>query len=240
MITPQELVSQDLADKWALAAQKYAGHFYGYKIRAQQHGKGAPDVELSEELWEEPLVFEDKCEFCAVMTDERVEDRILGFQAAIDKEVLGLKYGHYRPWIESDDPRVPEPRQYDSRRNRRLFIELFQDMPTPNRPEGWKNRALDLTKLPMHLKRRLCIEWNHIFREWLDTNKDAFYYDFEERVVRAKQNPEGIAVLAVDPVENEAMTADLEADHGFAATDAPTEAAPLDEQIAEEYEQGLF
>ena len=62
----------------------------------------------------------------------------------------------------------------------------------------------------------------------------------EERVVRAKQNPEGIAVLAVDPVENEAMTADLEADHGFAATDAPTEAAPLDEQIAEEYEQGLF
>jgi len=242
MATSQQLIAQELANSWALAAQKYAGYFYGHPTRAGQYGtsdSGKVFVDY-DKPWEEPLVFEDGCEFCEVMTDERVEERILGFQRAIDKEVIGQKYQHFNVWIASGDPRVPEPfHAWDSPANMRAFCELFEDDPTEKRPAGWLHRALNLTLLPPHLKRRLCIEWNHLLRDWLIANP-VFEYDMERREIVTKPTLRDEDTLAADPEENQALLELRDEDRTFASAGAVDDGLNLEQQYAQEYADGLF
>jgi hypothetical protein len=180
MSTPQVYIAQSLADAWALKAQEYAGYFYGHPVRAGQHGKSdAGRVYVDESRpWQEPIVFADDCDFCRMTTDERVEERIAGFQEAIDIEVVRGKTRHLYAWMAAKGyPNL-------TREVRRQFLREMQDVPTERRPKGFRLAALDLTQLPMHLKRRLCIEWNHLLRDWLEQNKAAFYYDFDAHEIK--------------------------------------------------------
>ena len=56
--------------------------------------------------------------------------------------------------------------------NRRTFIE--------NNPERFDTTALPVVRLPLRLKRKLCIEWNHLYGQWLDQNPGVTY-DFDAR-----------------------------------------------------------
>jgi len=62
----------------------------------------------------------------------------------------------------------------------RAFIEQAQDVVRPLRPNGWNTRPLPLFKLPLRLKRKLCIEWNHVLRSWMI--HDNLHYDFVQHV----------------------------------------------------------
>jgi hypothetical protein len=37
-----------------------------------------------------------------------------------------------------------------------------------------------MVDLPLRLKRKLCIEWNHLYRDWLNEHEGA-WYDFDAR-----------------------------------------------------------
>jgi len=151
----KKLISQDLADEVALIAQKYTGYLYGHPTRAGQYGTGSQGKVFvdSTKPWNEPIVFPDGCEFCLkTLSDERVVNRVLGFQAAMDKEVTG----------------------------------------------GRGKEAFPLTDLPLHLKRRLCIEWNHAFQRYL-VDKPYLYYDFEAREVKEVVKIDDRMALAANP-----------------------------------------
>ena len=132
-------------------------------------------------------------------------ERVLGFQFAIDKEATGMKHKYLREWVMSGSPDVPEPDvPTGSRRNLRKFCELFQDMPTEKRPNGWKLRPLPFCTLPLRLQRKLCVEWNHIYLAWMREND--LQYDFEKHEFgHDVADPEPVAevgsaeVVEVDP-----------------------------------------
>jgi hypothetical protein len=169
---------QELADEHTLAAQRYAGFFIGHPYRNPQMQRLEPsDIDRSR-VWKEPNVVADKCIFCSRLTDEEAERRIAGFQYQIDIEATRAKAVHFQKWLESGSSDVPEPDEAGSMANRRRFCELFQDMPTERRPTGWKTKPLPLVKLPLRLKRKLCVEWNHIYLLWMKEND--LQYDFEK------------------------------------------------------------
>ncbi len=238
METPQVLIAQSLADEWALIAQRYAGFFTGHPTHAGQYGtseSGKVFVE-TDKAWTEPLVFEDGCEFCQITSDDRVRERILGFQAAINIETQGAKSLHLARWMNSGDPRVPNPGTVMTKANRRAFAELFQDVPTARRPDGWRLKPVDLTKLPFHLQKRLCIEWNHALRAWLG-GQEALEYDFESRCLVIRGAKDGTQPLvAADEADLAVLIADQEADRVFAATLPTIDDLSLADQIAQEYE----
>ena len=154
------LVGQELADEVALIAQKYTGYLYGHPTRAGQYAKDdAGMVYVNyDKAWEEPLVFADDCEFCKrTLDDERVINRVEGFQAAIDKEVR----------------------------------------------MGRGKEAFPLTDLPLPLKRRMCIEWNHAFKAYLDS-KPYLYYDFDEREIRETVKVDERTAVAMTAQQGEA------------------------------------
>jgi hypothetical protein len=121
MDTPAILIAQSLADEWALIAQKYAGYFYGHPTRAGQYNKDAPAVYVElDKPWTAPLIFEDDCDFCKITTDDRVRERVLGFQRAIDIEVSSFSGGYWGIPMDLDAIRLPELPFY---LQRRLCIE---------------------------------------------------------------------------------------------------------------------
>lgn len=143
-ISQAGIITQQLADDWALVAQKYAGYFYGHPTRAGQHG--TPDnrrvfIDTSQP-WEDPIVFPDDCEYCQYLTEERIISRVDGFMESVDIEILG----------------------------------------------GQATEALNLRLLPLYLKKRLCIEWNHLLRDYVDSN-EYLSYDFEKRQLVLTQPP---------------------------------------------------
>jgi hypothetical protein len=178
---------QEIADAHALVAQRYAGYFVGYPYRNPQMQKVDPAVDVDRRRpWKEPNIVADDCVFCVRLTDEDAERRVAGIQYAIDIEATRSKSAHYIGWLASGSPDVLEPNGGGSRSheahlaNRRRFCELFQDMPTERRPDGWRLRPLPLVTLPLRLKRKVCIEWNHVYLPWM---KDAgLEYDFDKRV----------------------------------------------------------
>lgn len=210
MDTPQVLIAQSLADDWALIAQRYAGFFYGHPTRAGQYGKEAPAVWVDKDKpWQEPLVFPDDCEFCKITSDDRVRARIAGFQKAIDIEVGNFGLAGSYWGIPATYLNVP------------------------------KLGAIDLTKLPFHLQKRLCIEWNHALRDWL-AGQEALEYDFEAHalVIRgAKDSP--MPLVAADESDLRALEAELAADIAFATHPPTVDNLSLAEQIAQEYELDL-
>jgi hypothetical protein len=242
--TQKQLIAQELADRWALKAQSYAGYFYGHPTRAGQFGKADNGrVFVDKTLkWQAPLARADRCEFCLLLTDQRAEERIAGFQAAMDIEVINRGFGkshYYSLWLQKKGLTGELLREL-SHRNRRAFIEEWQDQPNPHREHGWNATGLDLTKLPLYLKRRLCVEWNHILRDYL-VEKPFLYYDFEAREIKMRETDEDLSkrVFAADPEEDASLRADLEADYAFAAS-IPGPTVPLADSIAQEYAEGLF
>lgn len=171
---------RELADAHTLAAQRYAGYLVGHPYRNKQQ---TTLVTVDRQhTWKEPAIVADDCIFCARLTDEEAVERVLGFQFAIDKETTRLKFTYLREWVASGSPDVPEPNIPNggtmSRRNLRKFCELFADMPTLKRPNGWKLRPLPFCTLPLRLQRKLCVEWNHIYLAWMQEND--LQYDFEK------------------------------------------------------------
>lgn len=172
-----------LADQHTLVAQRYAGYFIGHPYRAAQQrvGPGAIQVDQSR-AWQEPAVVSDGCEFCRRLTDEEAERRVAGYQHAIDIEVLRPHALAYAEWLGSDGPVVFEEVNIAgmvkrrgvgaSQANRRKFIETHGDVIDV--------KPLPLIDLPLRLKRKLCIEWNHLYRDWLLEHPDV-RYDFATR-----------------------------------------------------------
>jgi hypothetical protein len=187
---------QSVADDLALTAQKYVGYFTGHPTHARQWPVVLPgSVTIDKEPWREPVVVFDKCLFCKDMTDEVVLRRIEGYQAAIDKEVLGRKWGHFQRWAEANGYSVSTLNYYTSVHWPlwRRFIVETQDVPREwkrewlntdevrSRPNGWNVKAFPLVDLPFRLKRKLCVEWNHVYTAWM-TSVEVIQYDFETRI----------------------------------------------------------
>lgn len=159
--------------------------------------------------WVEPNPVQDDCMFCQRLNDAEAERRVFGFQAAIDKEVLARKWEHLSNWCrEADEDEIPNvffmaPRatqasdgrtimvpQRDVSKmsgdfeNRRCFIELRQHEPRVTRfgeprPDGWRLKSAPIVRLPLRLKRKMCIDWNHVYARWMA--EKGLSYDFEKR-----------------------------------------------------------
>ena len=178
-------IPQSLADEHTLIAQKYAGYFIGHPFRAAQQrtGPGAIVVDRARP-WREPSVVADDCDFCQRLTDEEAVRRIAGYQHAIDIEVLRACAASYTEWLAAGGDDVPEVEDVQvgervAKRgvlnnpvNRRRFIEQH--------PERFDTSALPVVELPLRLKRKLCIDWNHLYNAWLQENPGVSY-DFEAR-----------------------------------------------------------
>lgn len=187
-----------LANEHTLVAQRYAGYFVGHPYRNPQQTR---EVEIDRRRrWKEPAIVADDCLFCVRLTDAEAARRVLGYQYALDKEstweqrapflAYGAMFGYmhlaaldnepeFVVWINSGLEDVPEPGKFDSQRNLRRFCELFQDVTSEKRPEGWVTRPLPFITLPLRLKRKLCIEWNHLYLLWMEDN--GLEYDFEKQ-----------------------------------------------------------
>lgn len=167
-----------LADEHTLVAQRYAGYFVGHPYRNSQQTR---TVEIDRRRrWKEPAIVADDCLFCARLTDEVAERRVAGYQYQIDIESTRMKRQYFTEWIDTGSSDVPEPGIYESSKvNLRRFCELFQDVAREDRPDGWVTRPLPFIMLPLRLKRKLCIEWNHLYLPWMEEN--GLEYDFEKR-----------------------------------------------------------
>lgn len=168
---------QELADAHTLVAQRYAGYLVGHPYRNRQQSLSV--TVDRQHVWKEPAIVADDCIFCVRLTDAEAVERVLGFQFAVDKEATHMKRIYLNAWVAAASPDVPEPQiPNGSRRNLRKFCELFADMVTEKRPNGWKLRPLPFCTLPLRLQRKLCIEWNHLYLEWMQEND--LQYDFEK------------------------------------------------------------
>ncbi len=175
---------QSLADEHTLVAQTYAGFFVGHPYRAgqQRTGPGAVQVDRSKR-WREPAVVADACDFCSHLSDDDAARRIAGYQHAIDIEVLRARAASFADWLSVAGPDVPETEQTEvagenvrrgvtnSAANRRAFLETHA--------QEFDVQALSMIELPLRLKRKLCIEWNHLYKDWLEEHADT-WYDFDE------------------------------------------------------------
>jgi hypothetical protein len=189
----------------AVAAQRYAGYFTGHPYTFDQQsqyqivppGSNKKGIHVSKKKWTEPTVIADDCQFCVRLTDESAESRVAGYQHQLDIEILRSKVHFYRNWLEECGPNVVDKieteeggkkRQYGvepSAANRRAFLAAEQDRPRITRlglerNDGWTLKSLPIVDLPLKLKRKLCIEWNHIYTDFLKENPTV-EYDFERK-----------------------------------------------------------
>jgi hypothetical protein len=178
-------VPQSVADAFALTAQTYVGFFVGHPVSALQWAApfdGSVSVDHTKP-WVEPNVLSDDCEFCEALTDDDAVRRVFGYQSEIDKETLSGHWEELESWLKDGSPDVLNQignivEQKASHANRRRFIELYG--------HTWKYSAFPLVALPLRLKRKLCIEWNHIYTAWMqdegvsyDWEKKEFWKDFQ-------------------------------------------------------------
>jgi hypothetical protein len=175
---------QSLADDHTLVAQRYAGYFVGHPYRAgqQRTGPGAIQVDSSKP-WREPSVVADSCDFCKRLTDPDAAKRVAGYQHAIDIEVLRARAASFADWLSAAGEDVPDVEEIvvsgetvrrgvtNSAANRRTFLETHA--------AEFDVNALSMIELPLRLKRKLCIEWNHLYRDWLLEHADT-WYDFDD------------------------------------------------------------
>jgi len=169
---------QELADEHTLLAQKYAGYFVGHPYR-NEPWQSVTKVNRKRK-WKEPSVVADDCEFCVTLNNEQAVRRIAGYQFQLDIECTRTKYMYLEAWLKAG---IDVPNSDAGRRdwaNLRRFIELRQDVKTEKRPNGWRLRPLPLHELPLRLKRKLCIEWNHVYIRWM--KKENLLYDKGQRM----------------------------------------------------------
>lgn len=167
-----------VADQYVAVAQTYAGYFWGKKVTSAQMTPITDDeegyardtsVKMLDEDWVEPFDIEDDCPFCQRMTDESVEQRVAAFQWEIDKEVsarMRVRQG-------------PSHSAFDETPDGRVAYHAEVDQHLTENPDLF--RPLPLIRLPFRLKRLLCIQWNHVVRDWMHNDpryayKDGHYY----------------------------------------------------------------
>lgn len=167
---------QSLADQHTLIAQRYAGYFVGHPYRAAQQRVGPDAIRVDTSTpWREPMVTADHCDFCRSLTDDEAVRRVAGYQHAIDIEVLRPHALAYATWLGSSahredaaTPGAPKPRgSTTSAADRRAFIETHREL--------LQIQPFPMIELPLRLKRKLCIEWNHLYRDWMHDNPDIHY-----------------------------------------------------------------
>lgn len=165
-----------IADQMASAAQKMAGYFTGKPVTVKQmgqlkvteHGEIDTTVEMNDQQWTEPFELADDCLFCMKMTDQSVLDRVAGFQWAMDKEVAN-RFGAGL----SQESNAPKHYQWnDTHAERREYHDLLKPWYVDH-PQLLK--VVTLIDLPLHLKRTLCIQWNHIVRDRLKAEPRFVY-----------------------------------------------------------------
>jgi hypothetical protein len=179
---------QSFADEHTLIAQRYAGFFLGHPYRAAQQrvGPGAIQIDTTK-AWREPAVTADDCALCVHMTDDDVVRRVAGYQHAIDIEVLRPHSLAYSVWLGAGTVDAEEAGELKTRaaaasqENRRHFIE--------QNPATLHVQPLSMVGLPLRLKRKLCIEWNHLYRDWMRAQPDI-EYDFEARTFYREVEPQ--------------------------------------------------
>ena len=197
---------QNVADSIALTAQKYVGYFTGHPTRVEQWPTPIKNsCTMEPGPWREPIVVIDKCIFCVGMTNADVIRRVDGFQAAIDKETLGRKWQHFSLWCKANGmPNFPTTYAPDNWKLWRRYITETQDLPRVSRhedyygvvtesqrPEGWNVKAFPICDLPFKLKRKLCIEWNHVYTYWMrDECSEEINYDFEAKLFYVNEEGE--------------------------------------------------
>lgn len=194
----------DISTPHTLIAQKYAGALVGHSYRHRQQTENTVangNIVIDKATWKEPVVFADDCDFCQLsLTDSDVTRRVAGYQHQIDIEVMRGHTRSYNDWLSECGPEVIEryviagegvEREYgvqNSRVNRRLFCETRQDQPNRHSEDGWKQKPFPMIALPLRLKRKLCIEWNHLYRDYLVTNPQ-YHYDFEKHEFYEDREP---------------------------------------------------
>lgn len=168
---------QELADKHTLLAQHYAGYLIGHPYRNFQQ---TSNIQVDKKPWREPHIIKDSCLFCSRLTDAEAIARVAGFQYQLDFEVLRRKRHYFNAWFYPDG--IPANKVYAApdRATLRKFCISFQDMPTEKRPHGWQTRPLPFVDLPIRLKRKLCIEWNHLYRDWMAETGTKYDFDTKE------------------------------------------------------------
>jgi len=176
---------QELADRHTLLAQYYAGYFVGHPYRQAQQRVGPDAITVDRSKpWVEPNVLRDDCLFCERLTDEEAIRRVAGYQQAIDVEVLSARQAMYLMWlekpVENEVPVTTEVLIADgyvlkgivaNAENRRAYIERF--------PDQFDVKPFPMVSLPLRLKRKLCIEWNHLYTAWMA--ETGCQYDWEKR-----------------------------------------------------------
>lgn len=201
-------VPQVVIDEHAMVAQTYAGFLVGHPVRAARYTTplpGSVDIDFTR-AFVEPNPMQDDCIFCQRLTDADAERRVFGFQAAIDKEVLARKWKYLSEWVtfspaediptfiehdavidlEQPDGSVKQVRQRNISAmtmdfaNRRKFVEQNQYVPRPARPNGWATKAAPIVSLPLRIKRKMCVDFNHVYTRWMATDP-SIQYDFEKR-----------------------------------------------------------
>ena len=183
------VVPLELADEHTLLAQSYAGFLVGHPYRGVQLRREVI-VDLKKK-WMEPRVVADGCEFCVRLNDKEAIRRVDGFQFQLDIETTRNKYAYLGQWYEDNKDRLPDTvsagegavgirwaiLQRTSWKNLRMFVVENQDVSRERHEDGWKLRPLPFCDLPLRLKRKLCIEWNHLYLRWMKEND--IQYDFE-------------------------------------------------------------
>lgn len=167
---------QTLADEHTLIAQRYAGYFVGHPYRAAQQRVGPDAISVdTAKAWKEPSVTADDCVFCRRLTDDDAVRRVAGYQHAIDIEVLRPHALAYATWLGSSTRLSEAPNDGDekprglnaSAADRRAFIQTHCDI--------LQIQPYPMVNLPLRLKRKLCIEWNHMYRDWMRGHPDIRY-----------------------------------------------------------------
>jgi hypothetical protein len=188
--------SQELADRHTLVAQKYAGHFVGHPYRAAQQRVGPDAISVDRTcVWREPEIVRDGCEFCQRLTDEEAERRVAGYQHAIDIEAIRPYAALYTAWLATCPDAIAEEIVVEGRklrrgvmddsRNRRRFLE--------DHALQMQHAAIPLVDLPLRLKRKLCIEWNHLYVEWMARTPGLRYDHATREFFREAEEAERIA-----------------------------------------------
>ena len=186
---------RELTDAHTMIAQRYAGYLVGHPYRNPQQ---TTTIKIDRRRrWKEPAIATDDCLFCVRLTDDEAERRVDGYQYQIDIEATRFLNVYFREWIESRPSDLPEPSfaeggEWDNKKsqaNVRRFCELFQNgSDAPGGHTAWHTRPIPFYTLPLRIKRKLCIEWNHLYLPWMKEN--GLEYDFEKRVFWKETPPD--------------------------------------------------
>lgn len=170
-----------VADLMTERAQIMVGYFTGHPVTVDQMGalrvteQGEIDrtVEQADVNWTEPFELADDCLFCERMTDQTVVDRVAGFQWALDKEVAG----RFGAGLAEGSGTLNVPKHYDfadTDEGRRAYHDILKPWYAEH---PMLLKVIPLIDLPLHLKRTLCIQWNHIVRDYLKLDPRFVYHE---------------------------------------------------------------